>query len=496
MNYSGEKFLLKVYRELYNKESVKKSGTLSDTKFELVKKYLERIDNISNAFKKNRIELIKYIKNRYYDKYVVDYENIPDKYSDKKKKSIIENQKNSLDLWIDFLMNDNEYPMWLKYWTLKSITKLGKYDKEKESFSKRTKKTISSFPEFEEKVIKSLYNYVLNYINNDKGNDLELNTLINNANFSKMYAYVFKIYFNKDLDYCDGIWKKYSLLESADLVNDIKNKNTGWCITDPYEASSFLELGSLNIYFLKDNNNEYSMPRVCIRDISGEIIEIRGILSNQNVECELLDVIEKKLYDYSNYDDYTSLIIDMRHFHDIEEKCKKGFEFSREDLIFLYEIKNKISYFGRESNIDNLNILKYRNVTKDLATIFMIDEKYVGTSYDDLKNPSILCFYGDIVNKEKDVIDDIYIPKFVVGSVVFPNLKDSRALYNLEFISGRLGLYNLDDTSNLNNLRFVRDFIALGDNFNMDDLTNLDENSTLHINGCSRKKKILIRNNI
>ena len=64
MNYEGEKFLLKLYRELYNKESVKHSGTISDNKYELLNKYLTRLERTEQLYNSERKELVKYIKNR------------------------------------------------------------------------------------------------------------------------------------------------------------------------------------------------------------------------------------------------------------------------------------------------------------------------------------------------------------------------------------------------------------------------------------------------
>ena len=49
MNYEGEKFLLKLYRELYNKESVKHSGDISDNKYELINKYLKRLEKLKQV---------------------------------------------------------------------------------------------------------------------------------------------------------------------------------------------------------------------------------------------------------------------------------------------------------------------------------------------------------------------------------------------------------------------------------------------------------------
>ena len=76
MDYEGEKFLLKLYRELYNEESVKHSGLISDNKYELINKYLKRIEKTEKVFTSNNKELIKYLKNRYYDRYIIKKEDI------------------------------------------------------------------------------------------------------------------------------------------------------------------------------------------------------------------------------------------------------------------------------------------------------------------------------------------------------------------------------------------------------------------------------------
>ena len=130
MNYEGEKFLLKLYRELYNKESVKHSGRISDDKYELLNKYLARLEKTEKVFKSEKIELIKYLKKKYYDKYVIKEEDIDSTREDAKKK-IINSQKESLDKWIDYLMKEEtNYPMWVRYWTFQGMLQLGKYDKD------------------------------------------------------------------------------------------------------------------------------------------------------------------------------------------------------------------------------------------------------------------------------------------------------------------------------------------------------------------------------
>ena len=75
MNYEGEKFLYALFRELYKKDSVIKAdikdGKNSGNNFELLNKYLNRIKKQEYFFDDDHHELELYLKNRYYDRYVI-----------------------------------------------------------------------------------------------------------------------------------------------------------------------------------------------------------------------------------------------------------------------------------------------------------------------------------------------------------------------------------------------------------------------------------------
>jgi len=73
----------------------------------------------------------------------------------KKNSQIIEDQCNSLQAWLDYLIcADAEYPVWAKIWILFSIIKMGQLEKEISEdgtidscvFKTRTKSTTSPFP--------------------------------------------------------------------------------------------------------------------------------------------------------------------------------------------------------------------------------------------------------------------------------------------------------------------------------------------------------------
>ncbi len=97
----------------------------------------------------------------------------------------IEDQKLTLDKWIDYFLYDEEgksLEMWEKYWVFQGLQSLGKYDKETKKFAKREDITVYPFPPVEEE---------LNEAAVQKFND-ETETLIINGNGDKIVAYVKK----------------------------------------------------------------------------------------------------------------------------------------------------------------------------------------------------------------------------------------------------------------------------------------------------------------
>ena len=167
--YSGEAFLNRLYRDMHTETSVIKNSNANDSKNEKIRKYLKRVEEVhKHALDKNKLSLLK---NFYYKKYVIKKENITDKYfehleqiyfergyghvtytetqKEQEKEVIINDQKKSLDTWIDYFVSEdsNMYPMWFKYYAFLSVVKLGSFDKVSNTFNKRTESTIAIFPD-------------------------------------------------------------------------------------------------------------------------------------------------------------------------------------------------------------------------------------------------------------------------------------------------------------------------------------------------------------
>ena len=437
MNYEGEKFLLKLYRELYAKESVQHSGTISDNKYELINKYLERLQKTEKIFISENKELIKYLKKRYYDKYVIKEYDIKSNRKDTKEK-IIKSQQESLDKWLDYLMKEESYPMWARYWAFQGMLKLGQYNKDTNSFSKRSKKTTSPFIELNKEALNKTMDLLIEAINSNNLNDEILNKLIENGNFGRIYAYNIKKQIEKDKENNveTGIWKTYRYNEAKKLANDISEKNTGWCITSETISKNYLDYGTMYIYYTKDQNGNYTIPRICIRKEDINVAEVKGILNkDNNLEYEMLDIAIEKIDQIHNGDKFKRIANDMKQLTEIIEKHDKNIILSTEELRFLYEIDKEIGSFTYQKDSRIKKIINERNIKEDLSRIFNCSINQVGIEKEDLTKKDMYVYYGSITyNKDENII----MPPVVVGTIYLDDNTTIKGFENLKLITGSL----------------------------------------------------------
>ena len=136
-----------------------------------IQNYLDRLKEIfENPDSVKRERGIEFLKHQLHDQFVIKPEEIPEAYFESIKRkhreegygdikipedyrqelaeTIITDQTRSLDNWIDYLSSDDaKYPDWLKYFAVRSILRMGRYDKEKKSFTERTGGTTAPFPD-------------------------------------------------------------------------------------------------------------------------------------------------------------------------------------------------------------------------------------------------------------------------------------------------------------------------------------------------------------
>ena len=188
------------------------------------------------------------------------------------------------------------------------MTRLGNFNKEKGKFNKRTKHTTNPFSELNREAIAYVYDELVKLLDNRELSDKEIETLLNNGSFSKIYSYsINKINSIKvDSNNLDGIWKKYNQGSNPEILfNDINGKGTGWCTAGSIQmAEEHLNGGDFYVYFTKDDKDNYTIPRLAIRTDYGSIAEIRGISEDQNIEEGFEEVIDKKLDEFPDKKEY------------------------------------------------------------------------------------------------------------------------------------------------------------------------------------------------
>jgi len=474
--YEGETFLNRIYKDLHLSDEVMHTATKSDNKDEKVHKYLNRLEKIENMTKESRHNGIKHLKNLYYKKYVIKPENVPESYFELQKKIalergngyinigkkereemikiIIEEQKKSLDIWLDYLIeNDAMYPEWFKYYAFQGMQKLGSYDKEKGNFNKRTDSTTSVFIDLNYEALALTYDNLCAVLGGNKLDDDSLQKLIENGSFAKIYGYfIKKIESRKQelLDNNDGIWIKYDEGSKPDkLVESLQGKRTGWCTAGYETAKKQLFSGDFYVYYTKDGNNTYSQPRIAIRMEGDSIGEIRGIAKQQNLEPEMEGVLSEKLKEFPDREKYLKKVSDMEKLTKIHNEYEER-ELTKEEIKFLYEIDNKIVGFGygEDPRIDEVR--KKRNLKKDLSFAFDCSEDEISDNEKDVLNgKKIVYFYGDLYLNELKNAAGLILPQSIGGHLYLDGLTNADGLVLPQSIGGHLYLDGLTNAEGL-----------------------------------------------
>ena len=466
----------KVYVNLHNSQRVLNSSNKSDKKRERIIKYFNRLEEVHNKVSKTKsASAEKILKNFYYDLYIIKPENIPESYfnnqivlarergygnitlTDKDKermiKQVIDDQKETLDKWIEYFLYDEEsksYEMWEKYWVFQGLQTLGKYDKETYKFSKRDKTTVYPFPPVEREYIFTTLKLMEDFIKDRKTED-EIKNALEAGNFKLLYEYVIKqsmLRGEKQSSSTAGKWIKYEQGSDYNILrNSLQGYYTGWC-TGAGEnfAKDQLANGDFYVYYTLDNNGEAKVPRIAIRmDGSTKIGEIRGIADKQNMEPEMMPILEEKIKEFPDREKYYKKERDMKLLTLIDKKVNKNIELSLDELKFLYEIDNEIEGFGYEKDPRIQEIKNKRNQKNDCLLIFNVKESEVASSQHEWEsNPKrFKVLLGNLEINKSNSINDFFRLKYICGNLYLGNLKEANDIIITTKISDYIVLNNL-----------------------------------------------------
>lgn len=490
------RFIDKIYKTLYKSKEVS-FGKNVYLKFDNIRSYLDKMDLIHRKALLNS-KYIDMIKKLYYDKYIIKSNDIPRQYyynyierfkesghgnivltNELKKQiqdDIINNQKESLDPWLNFLLSEksSEYTIWSKFWAFQGMLKLGKYNPETKTFNKRRKNSILRFADLNEDALKLSLEYIERFIKKKSLDDEKLEKLIKSGSFECVYGYIIEqIIAHTD----EGVWVKYPKgSDPVPLVKSLQGYNLDWCTIGMKSASDHLQLGDFHIFYTKDHNGKFKVPRAAIRMVDNNIAEIRGIGEGQSVEPQLEKILESKLNEFPNKDIYYKKVKDMEYLTHIYTLHKMGKKLSAYNLRFLYEIDNTIDGFGYDKDPRIKEIIDSRNIKEDLATIFNCPLELIATTEEELYNnpENIVCYCGDLKYKDNTKFPKL---KCVMGKAVFYNLetiigivpelesvtdtfygeklKTAKGLENLKYIGGSAVFDELESAIGLNNLKLI-----------------------------------------
>ena len=502
---TGEEFLNKLYKDLNISEEVKHASKGINDKNEAVKTYLDRLERTHSNL--DHLHKLNLLKSLYYKKYVIKAEDIP-KYRDKEK--IITSQKESLDKWLNYFLDENtKYPMWAKYWTFQGMLKIGTYNEATGTYQKRSKKTLAPFIEVNPEILSKCINLITTYIEKNELTDEELSKLVESGNFQKMYTLLInrkKLNISSKSNNNDGIWIKYSYEdidevekkekigitpEYIKLFNSLQGYNTGWCTAGSLEIAKdqicgidIYNGGDFYVYYTKDENNKYKIPRIAIRmSYYDDIEEIRGIADGQNLEDGLEDILIEKLKMLNLKSEQVNENIerakDSKRLTELVKKQKNKIDFSLEELRFLYEIDRIIVGFGWDADDRLKNILKERDNTKDIVSILdkcdstedriklilknKFNFKYIPYDYKDYFQIAIECVKenGILLSQVPSTINN-YFEIAMTAVTNFP--------YALRYVDKTINNYNLIVNEamkqNVSNLKHLLSDIEINKNRN------------------------------
>ncbi len=369
---------------------------------ERIEAYVDRLENIFlNPDEKTRKRNLEMLRPKIYDQLLIKRENFPESYfallqrvarergeavedipdsvREQMKNTAIDDQKASLDAWMDYLTSDDAvYPAWFKYYVWKNITKLSQFDKERGEFKKRTATTVAPYPDIYREPLAQIAD-LYEKIKKDNAHlkDQEIQNKFSKK-FPKLYAELIQESLAAQIEHREeiqGKWVKYNQGNSQDaetLFQSLENKGTGWCTAGRSTSQTQIESGDFHVYYTNDTNGNPTQPRLAIRmNGDNQIGEVRGVLSHQNVEPILHDTLNEKLNEFGEEADiYRKKSADMKQLTDIEKKVEQGEQLTKDDLTFLYELDSKIEGFGYERDPRIEELRDTRNPEEDMLTIF------------------------------------------------------------------------------------------------------------------------------
>ncbi|MDD4995537.1 MAG: hypothetical protein PHW53_03690, partial [Patescibacteria group bacterium] len=483
----GEQFLHQKFSELHTTEPVEREQERKKRKGEEVSvKPAEKIADFLEVIKKTHghhedPRVLERIKKGYHKEYVIAPEDVPESYFELQKRLareqghgdieitdemkeqltevIIADQESTLDNWVDYLSSPDAdaYPMWVRYWAFRSMLRLSSYDKEKKAFAKRRKDTVAPFPDLNREALAYVVDAIDKKIQKQDisgaADNPELQALLKGENFGKLYAYAIEKVTPDDKNEflkTVGEWVRYEQgSDHMPLVQSLQGHGTGWCTAGESTAQDQLQGGDFYVYYSYDKSGKPTIPRVAIRMQENNIAEVRGVAPDQNLDPYIGEVVDKKLKEFPDGEEYKKKTSDMKRLTEIEKRHKDGKELGKDDLGFLYEFKSNIEGFGYERDPRIDEILENRDKKADISLLTGYVKEQISVNNEEGLRGGFKFHYGDIFLFDFESAEGLKLPETVSGNLDLGGLKSAEGLKLPETVSGNLDLGGLISAESL-----------------------------------------------
>ncbi len=361
-------------------------------------------------------------------------------------------QKETLASWLTYLKaNDADYPIWFRYYIIRSLKSIGQFDRGKKvdeqttaspSYASRTDTTIAPFPEMNAEALGFVYKalqkqaeieaiqllqeertdnkkqnkqflqekkqslrneYVSSLdLDQERAKDLskELASRLESKNFAKLYSFAqVETKGSLNRESLEGGWVKYDQgSDYAVLEQGLKGKGTGWCTAEG-SAKGQLEKGDFYVFFTEGTNGNFTEPRIAIWMKNDSVAEVRGVDPGQELESKLLDTAKQKYKDFPGAEKYEKADHDMKLMTEIYNKSFKvdpktkdktylNPDLSKEELKFLYELDSKIESFGYDTDPRINELQSYRDIKTDIGLVLGLSPEQISTTKKEVLDPN------------------------------------------------------------------------------------------------------------
>ncbi len=322
-------------------------------------------------------------------------------------------QEKTLHSWLDYLeQNDASYPTWFRYFVVRNLAKMGTLDKEKGEYSKRTEYTVAPFPEINSEALGFVYRMLSTGIGHKEFAPEEQDTqeeitikqqkrdtlqkIIDKKDFIKLYTFAqLETAGSLNRESIKGEWVKFEQGSDYHVLEDtIRGKNTGWCTAEG-SAHAHLEEGDFYVYYTKGKSGNYTEPRIAIRMVGDAVQEVRGVNHRQELEPALVEIAQAQYHTLPGGEKFDKKSLDIRTMTSLVKKQEQNEPFTKDDLVFLYEIDNTIEGFGYERDPRIAELRTKRNKNEDALMVFACTSEQIATTQQEI-NKNTKAYVGPL----------------------------------------------------------------------------------------------------